>query len=447
MKSSTWWLCSSLVCALALSGCGGSAPAHDDAGPLDGSMMDASTDASTDAGPDGGEPACTMITPWVATHVTSMATTGWRAVHAENVIVMHGCSGATTALECLAGYPLSSTETWAESWTEAMPEASIRILRELGHATFLRSRSSPDGRFVMHGSGTDGYAVDLERGVDVVLEGALYGPSFLPDGSGFMMQAPSAQVCTIAVLTDEPASVDFTETGCDGIAAIGLEQDVGRALGGGDYFAVTSDFVTDSGGATVTLSDPEPMQVPGADMDVTPLLFNGTTFAPKPELELPIPYESNVVVSPSARLVLGLHSDGDERYFALRRLDLEPSGDSYDGTTTEVARYCVRGSQPSFSYDERWVVYHHYVEADDWDDLGFASASDAGFVALRTGGAANLFLLDLLTGESRRITTMGPGQYAVYPHFRSDGWIYAVVRDRVRDEEVLIASDAALLLE
>ena len=61
------------------------------------------------------------------------------------------------------------------------------------------------------------------------------------------------------------------------------------------------------------------------------------------------------------------------------------------------------------------------------------------------GNTANLFLLDLVTGESRRITDMAPGQMAVFPHFRSDGWIYFVVKNATSGE-VIAASDAALVL-
>jgi hypothetical protein len=39
---------------------------------------------------------------------------------------------------------------------------------------------------------------------------------------------------------------------------------------------------------------------------------------------------------------------------------------------------------------------------------------------------------------------MGAGQYALYPHFRSDGWIYFLVRDHDTTKEYVLASDAAL---
>jgi hypothetical protein len=53
--------------------------------------------------------------------------------------------------------------------------------------------------------------------------------------------------------------------------------------------------------------------------------------------------------------------------------------------------------------------------------------------------------MELTTGVVQRITNMAPGQYALFPHFRSDGWIYADVRDNNAVHEYFVASDAALI--
>jgi hypothetical protein len=42
---------------------------------------------------------------------------------------------------------------------------------------------------------------------------------------------------------------------------------------------------------------------------------------------------------------------------------------------------------------------------------------------------------------------MQPGQYALFPHFRSDGWIYFMVRTLGTENEHIVASDAALVIE
>ena len=51
-----------------------------------------------------------------------------------------------------------------------------------------------------------------------------------------------------------------------------------------------------------------------------------------------------------------------------------------------------------------------------------------------------------LTANAQRLTKMQPGQYALFPHFRSDGWIYFAVRT-LNGEEYYAASDAALVSE
>jgi hypothetical protein len=134
--------------------------------------------------------------------------------------------------------------------------------------------------------------------------------------------------------------------------------------------------------------------------------------------------------------------------FVLRRVDATPSGSSYEIATPEVARYCMNGGKPSFSYDERYIVYHHYVTAADAVDLGFSGPNDPAFQDYLTQGAANVYLMELTTGLVKRVTNMHPGQYALFPHFRSDGWIYIQVRDRAAgSKEYVLASDAALIAE
>ena len=82
----------------------------------------------------------------------------------------------------------------------------------------------------------------------------------------------------------------------------------------------------------------------------------------------------------------------------------------------------------------------------DAEELGFSGPEDPAFADYRERGASNLMLVDLRSGAATRITGMPPGQYALFPHFRSDGWIYFVVRT-LDGAEYFVASDAALTLE
>jgi hypothetical protein len=130
--------------------------------------------------------------------------------------------------------------------------------------------------------------------------------------------------------------------------------------------------------------------------------------------------------------------------YVLRRVNMTASGSSYTVTTPEIARYCTQGGKPAISFDERYFVIHHYVTSSDWQELGYASVNAPAFQALLAKGASNIYLVDLVTGTRTRVTTMKPGQYALFPHFRSDGWFYFLVRDMNTGKEYAVASDAAL---
>jgi hypothetical protein len=154
------------------------------------------------------------------------------------------------------------------------------------------------------------------------------------------------------------------------------------------------------------------------------------------------------VISSSSRLLMTRINIGSGRIgYGLKRLVATPGPSGYSVTVSEVARYCVSGAKPAFSFDERWVTYQHYLNDSDAVALGFTGPDDPGFAQYRSQGASNIYVLDLLTGQSRRVTHMHPGQYALYPHFRSDGWIYFIVRTLDSDHEEIVASDAALTLE
>ncbi len=116
----------------------------------------------------------------------------------------------------------------------------------------------------------------------------------------------------------------------------------------------------------------------------------------------------------------------------------------------ELARYCVPGNKVAFSYDERYFVTQHYNGDEDAVELGFTGPSDPGFAEYRSEGSADLILVDLATGTRTRLTHMGPGQYALFPHFRSDGWIYFIVRGDTGiggSGERVMATDAIFYLD
>jgi hypothetical protein len=372
---------------------------------------------STLVGPSPPATCSSSITSDVGTHVTAMATQGWKALNAQAGMEMLWCGAAADPHDCMQNLP-ERTE-----W-EVPGHGVVRVLLDSTYTTSFWTRSSPDGRFVAYGvADVEGsYVWDLQRGALIPI-GAEFDPAFFPDGSGFAFQGSPRNTCPESVLTSNPAAITMSEPGCRDITGLGLYEHLGR-LAGADYFASDGLFVADDGGKLATTTDPAAAFVASSKTGFTPMLFDGTGYVQRARVSVATPFEGDPVLSPSAKLVLTrLAGQGDQLLgYVLRRVDSTFNGSTYAIDAPQIARYCFTGGKPGFSYDERWIVFHHY----------------------ESNGSANLYLVDLLVGDPVRITAMAPGQYALYPHFRSDGWIYAQIRDANTGHELTIALDAAL---
>jgi hypothetical protein len=399
--------------------------------------------------PENPPPAdCTdHIGPELPAHVTAMKQSGWRALNAEHHLLMHGCSGAANARACLGSYPRAGSKPYGAGW-EDLPGAVLRVLYETNYLSAYWTRSSPDGRFVGHGKNEGGAAViDLAQQRVIPVEAA-FDPGFFPDNSGFMFQGPGF-LCEQSVLIDATGINEHT-TGCSGTGEIGLYQHVGASLDGSDYWVVHGDFASDDGGKDVTTEEPPVFFGDNSTTQLTPMIHAGNAFVPGTTKSTVTPYEGDTVISPSSRLLMSRLAgpNGKQRGYVIRKLvATHDASGGYTVEAPEIARLCTSGAKVNFSFDERWVVTHDYVDDSDAVGLGFSSANDPGFAPYRQKGASNLVLIDLQTGARKRITRMQPGQYALYPHFRSDGWIYFIVRTLGQSGEIVVASDAALVVE
>jgi hypothetical protein len=386
----------------------------------------------------------------VAAHVAAMATDGWAARNAEAGINMLGCAGAATPRDCLTDFPDAADTGYGAAWAEDLEGSVLRVLHVNGWQSDYWSRASADGRFfALGGNGpVDGLSTIIDLAEDRVIgTAARYDPGFFPDNSGFVFQGQDAGACDQRILTREPYDdyISYTEDDCNILENVALYQHVGVA-GDGDYWTAAGQFNNDDGGHDLSY-DP-PAQFGGsATVRLTPLTHDGTTYQEGTECTQGMPYEGDVVMSPSTRLLVGrVNSGGEQAGYRLHRMTATPGGGGcgYQIAATEIGRYCHQGGKAAFSYDERWMVIHHYVTSADAIELGFSGPGDPDFAPYLSQGAANVYLIDLLTGDKTRITRMSPGQYALFPHFRSDGWIYFNVRT-FSSTEYVVASDAALL--
>lgn len=437
---------------------------------------------------DSGQECTPGLDPLLETYLHTLALTGWRAKNAEIPLLMYGCAAGQTGSACLSGLPRASSTAYGAGW-ESAPATQIRILRDNSETpSNYWSRSSADGRFVASGlrnvdnDGFGGQIFDLQLGRNIPGDFA-YDATFFPDNSGFLVQeaveeeevspgAPSngtvpsgaaALICEQSVLTsaDEVTSHEPECTLADD--KFGLYQQPARALDGGDYWVVHGSYESDSGGFEPTLEDPSAAFEADSSLTLTPMLNQGGGFEVGSAVRLLTPRQGDPMLSPSGGLVV-LRAKGKEVHtteggfdvvkaeqsgFALYRVTTgapAPGGSAPTASLQDLGRVCLSGGKAMFSLDERWLVFHHYVGAADAVALGFTGPNDPGFAPYATHGASNLYLVDLLTGAVQRITGVAPGQYALFPHFRSDGWIYFVVRT-LGGEEYFAASDAALVSE
>jgi hypothetical protein len=429
---------------------------------------------------DNGEDCTPGLDPRLGAHVADMAVSGWKVRNEQIPLLMFGCQNGQAGAQCLGQVPLAQATPFGAAWD--VPGATIRVLYDnTGASSNYWSRSSADGRYIASGlrqagsTGFSGQFVDLQQGR--VIDGDFgYDPTFFPDNSGFMVQqAPyaastgptdgsanaedTAIVCNQSVLAGDPDLITGTEPGCTPLSGqIGLYQQLAKSIDGEDYWVVYGSFDEDNGGFSIVLDNPSAAFESQSTTTLVPMVNQGTTFEVGQPSRLRTPLQGDPMLSPSGRLLVTRLKGreyttvvagkrvvtAEQSGYALHLVGTTKVGGALSASLADVGRVCVQGGKAVVSYDERWLVLHHYVTAADAVALGFSGQDDPDFAAYLELGASNLILVDLLDGSSRFITQMGAGQYALFPHFRSDGWLYFVVRT-LAGEEYFAATDAALL--
>ncbi len=434
---------------------------------------------------DVGESCTPGLDPQLAAHVTELASSGWRARNAQVPLLMFGCGPGQSGSECLSELPRASSQAFASGW-ENVAGSQIRLLYDNSEApSAFWSRCSADGRYVGSGllspapGGYSGQILDLAESRLIAGDFA-YDATFFPDNSGFLMQqggyddgsdiTPTdgsalseavAMLCEQSVLGNSPELVTGQEPECTLVGgAFGLYQQTAKSVDGSDYWVAHGSYQSDNGGFAPVLRQPSAAFDNDSSTTLTTLLNTGNGFELGSAVRLATPHQGDPTLSPSGKLLV-LRVKGQEFNTTVSGIDIvaaeqsgyalyavEPAEDAGKSSASlrDLGRICLAGSKATFSYDERWLIFHRYVTAEDATELGFSGPDDPGFAEYLESGASDLILVDLLSGAAQRITSMQPGQYALFPHFRSDGWIYFVVRT-IDGAEWFAASDAALVLE
>ncbi|MBX3188758.1 MAG: hypothetical protein KF819_17200 [Labilithrix sp.] len=390
----------------------------------------------------------------LARHIEEMKTKGWAARNKEQAVPMFACPTANEPEKCFTQkkpddadlFPKSTEVDFAKTW--APGETTVRLLHEMPHETSFWSRNSADGRFISSGGGEDGaFVVDFAKQLTSngaerreIAVSASYDPSFMPDNSGLLIQGSGTHFCTQDLFTNEATTnVNFQEPQCSSLDNVALYQSVGRRLADNqmsDYFIVNNSFESDDGYG----EDTAPTFGEDQKVSIKVMISTGTESGYKigQVKELDAPWEGDTMMSPTT-LLLASRVSGEEGQvgYSIRKLTSKIGPDGYTMDLKPIGRVCIPGGKANFSFDERYLVTHHYLTREDFP-------SDEAFAPFKDKTTADVYVVDLLTGETLRATTMAPGQLALFPHYRSDGWLYFLVRDKNTDKEYYAVSDITL---
>ena len=398
-------------------------------------------------------------------HVRSVQATNWSTVNKDLHMPMFGCDASGTPLQCFTTkfgandiFPDATTQEVGKTWSRNGD--TFRVLRQLDYTTFFWMRSSADGRFVANGGGprTDSTrAVIADLGAALapagpttrdIVASASYDPDFFPGGQGFMFQGTTkaGAFCSMSLLRNpSTVKISFDEPECTKLDSVGLYQTVGQVAGDNaisDIFVVNSKFASDNPGLTAADKDLSLTAGPEAAANIHVAVAKGNDadqgYQVMQSTSLPTSFRGDTMMARSG-LLLGSRVAGETGAlgYAIDKVTYQKSATGYKFSLKTLGRICMPGNKANFSFDERFLVTHHYLTRADF-------ASDAEFAPYAGKGASDLYLADFVTGKKTRISRMAPGQFSLFPHFRSDGWIYFLVRDANTKKETIVATNAAL---
>lgn len=401
-----------------------------------------------------------MLAPGMKEHLIQMKNWGWKKRNEDRGMLMFACgSDQRSCFRQQRGgqdiFPDVGSIPEFAGW-KADLNAEFRILTEVGQDTDYWIRSSADGRFIAYGGSPSG-VVDLQS---LLTQGelrrisvdAFYDPAFFPDDSAFVFQGYGTGICATSLLKNPlTTAIDFTEDACTAgdDVRIPLYQAVGASLDGADYLAATGDFRSDdgSGGVPYRIADAR------SKLLLQPLEFDGTRWSRGEAQSFDTPWEKDWGLAPSNQLLLSRlegRVDNELRHigyqlYQLRKDMSNPEAPSYGKDL--VGRLCFDGLKVGFSFDDRFIASYGYIKPDQYALLGYASPDDPEFQSRLNAGTANVFVFDLWTQKLHVVTHMGPGQYALFPHFRSDGWMYFMVYDQNSGKRRFVTVNNAVLLQ
>ena len=392
----------------------------------------------------------------------------WEMVNSERGIHMFGCKPIlpheyepyrTPIENCFNKvvngkpiYPLVAEQDYSRSWSFSDSEQNMRVIKFLKWDQELSlniqsthwMHSSADGRYIGGAMKDQVYIVDLLFN-RISTVSADYGPAFFPSNESvsFMQSEMHTWFCnqyllslgrTRYSLVDHPNYCyrDTPSTCADlPVNPFGL-----------DNFVVRSDSYEYDRGDIKAFRDPDVSKFANQNSKLEVRIVAKeyeTPTTPKPTIVVPQPFEGDFSTSPKGTILLSrFTSEGDPSTNRVQ-LGYKLKKISIINTETvgleEIGTICLSGARASMSFNERFFVTHQYKPT-----AGIGDHDPQRFIKSKS----DVYLVDLWTGKTHQVTNMSLGQYALYPHFRNDNWMYILVQDMNSEHNYLIATDVAL---
>lgn len=422
----------------------------------------------TEIMPDSDRPTkCEDNFDALKARTSDMKTKTWSAKNAANRVPMFGCTAPdpanpASAKKCFDQqkdgkdiFPNAEATDFGKGW--AKEGSTVRVLRAFSSPNSFWVRTSADGRFVATGGGREGgaQAMDLAATLagaqerDIFLD-ASYDPDFYPDNKAFMFQS-GTKVCAQSLLEKpETKKVTFGERECSSLSeASGLYQTVGQVVGDnsiGDRFILYSIWAGDSGQYSASAVDTPARAGEDSAINIFTAVAKGNDVEEGYKVrgdafEIKTPFRGDTMMGRSGTLIGSRVAYGEKdgktaAGYAIEGLKRTVSGSNATFELQKLGNVCLRGNKANFSFDERFLTTHHYNEPGD-----FAGESNQAY---KEKGSSDIWVVDFVTGQKKQVTKMNPGQFALYPHFRSDGWLYFLVVDQANQTYRAVASDWAI---
>jgi len=214
-----------------------------------------------------------------------------------------------------------------------------------------------------------------------------------------------------------------------------------------DRFILYSIWAGDSGAYTAAARDTPPRAGEDSAINVYTAVAKGSDVEEGYQIagaafKIKTPYRGDTMMARSGRLLGSRWAYGKDAQgqtaggYALEGLERVREGDHYKFELKTLGNVCLKGNKANLSFDERFLATHHYNEPSDYPE-----GADPQYLAK---GSADVIVVDFITGKKQLVTKMPPGYFALYPHFRSDGWLYFLAVEKASGKYMAVASDWAI---